>query len=167
MILTIPYLLLDLVISYFSLVLIYFTLSYLTWTGLNPWFIFCTLPSILDSKIEPFFYTVKWSHIIKMEFVTDSWKNMKFVGPQATRCLPCTPRKNWHHSGTRRTCPGRRSRVCRHEVEVVERVSWAPSPLNWCSGSPPLQRGAKKTLDLMKSLHTIYTTQEDLMSARY
>lgn len=83
---------------------------------------------------------------------------MRFVRPEATRCLPCTPRKNWHHSGTRKTCPGRRSKVCRHEVEVAERGSWAPSPLNWCSGSPPLKREKKHIRPNKITSHYLHNT---------
>ena len=67
--------------------------------------------------------------------------------------LPCSPRRSSLHSDNQMTCPGTQSTACRHEEEEAGRESWAPSPLSWCSGSPPLQRQRKKRETLKASYY--------------
>lgn len=67
--------------------------------------------------------------------------------------LPCSPHKSSLHSDNQMTCPGIQSTACRLEEEEEGKESWAPSPLSWCFGSPPLQKVRVKSKKYEVSLY--------------
>lgn len=73
--------------------------------------------------------------------------------------LPCSPHRSSLHSDNQMTCPGTQSTAYKHEEEEAAKESLAPSPPNWCSGSPRLRkkhRMEKQLSTLMNSEHLVY-----------